>query len=146
VCVHVFLCVCMYVSLYACMYVYVHLWVFYWLFCLFTFQMYPPSQFPLHKSPIPSFLTLPLWGCVPPPPSPAHPFLFSVWKISRVWMSWDCWSPYGITLLLSFFQPFPNSTTRVLDFSPLIGCKNLHLSQSAASWASQRTATLGSYL
>jgi energy-coupling factor transporter transmembrane protein EcfT len=23
----------------------------------------------------------------------------SVWKISGIWVSWDCWSPYGVTLL-----------------------------------------------
>jgi hypothetical protein len=28
----------------------------------------------------------------------------SVWEISRVYVSWDCWSSYGVALLLSFFQ------------------------------------------
>lgn len=28
-----------------------------------------------------------------------------------VQINWDCWSSYRIILLLSFFQPFPNSTT-----------------------------------
>jgi hypothetical protein len=45
---------------------------------------------------------------------------FSVWKTSGV--SCDCWSSYRVTLFLSFFQPFPNSTIGVPDFSPLIGC------------------------
>jgi hypothetical protein len=29
----------------------------------------------------------------------------SVWEISGVQVSWDCWSSYKIALLLSFFQP-----------------------------------------
>jgi hypothetical protein len=49
----------------------------------------------------------------------------SVWKISGVWVSWDCWSSYGVALLSSFFQPSPNSTTAL--FSPLVGCKYLYL-------------------
>jgi hypothetical protein len=35
---------------------------------------------------------------------------------------------YGVILLLSFFQPFLNSTTGVPDFSLMVGCKYLHLS------------------
>ena len=31
----------------------------------------------------------------------------SVWEISGVWVSWNCWSSYGVTLLLTFFHPFP---------------------------------------
>jgi hypothetical protein len=30
----------------------------------------------------------------------------SVWKISSIQISWDCWSSYRIILLLSFFQLF----------------------------------------
>jgi hypothetical protein len=41
---------------------------------------------------------------------------FSVWEISGVQVSWVCWSSYGVSFFLSFFQPFPNSTTWVLDF------------------------------
>ena len=37
--------------------------------------------------------------------------------------SWDFWSSYTVALLLSFIQPFPNSTTEVPNFSPLVGCK-----------------------
>ena len=59
----------------------------------------------------------------------------SVCEISRIWVSWDFWLSYRVTLL-SFFQPFPNSTSGLPNFSPLIGCKYLHLSQSAACWAS----------
>jgi hypothetical protein len=56
----------------------------------------------------------------------------SVWEISVVQVSWDCWSSYGISLLHCFFQPFLNSTTGVPNFSPLVGWKYLHLSQSAS--------------
>jgi hypothetical protein len=42
-------------------------------------------------------------------------------------INWDCWSSYRVTLLLSFFQPFPNSTTGVSCFCPLVGCKYVHL-------------------
>jgi hypothetical protein len=42
-----------------------YFFIFYWLFYLFTFQMLPPSQFPLHKHPILSSLPLPLWRCSP---------------------------------------------------------------------------------
>jgi hypothetical protein len=53
----------------------------------------------------------------------------SVWEISGVQVSWDCWYSYGSALLLSFFQLFPNSTTGVPNFSPLVRCKYLCLSQ-----------------
>ena len=46
---------------------------------------------------------------------------FSVWEISGV----------QVTLLLSF-QLSPNSTTGVSSFCPLVGCKYLHLTLSAA--------------
>ena len=49
-------------------------------------------------------------------------------------------------LLLFFFYPSPNPTTVVPDYSPMVGCNYLHLSQSAAGLASQRTAMLGSHL
>jgi hypothetical protein len=65
-----------------------------------------------------------------------------VWQISRVQLSWDCWSSCWIPLL-SFFQPFPNSTIGVLGFYPLVRCKYLLLSLSDAYWASQRAAMLG---
>jgi hypothetical protein len=67
----------------------------------------------------------------------------SVWEISGVCASWDWLSSYGITLLLSFFKSFPNSTTGVLDFGPLVEYSHLHESQSATFWAFQRTTMLG---
>jgi hypothetical protein len=67
----------------------------------------------------------------------------SIWEISGVQVSWDCWIPYGVALLLSFFQHFPNSTTGVPSFCPKFGCQYLHLSQSAACCSSQSTAMLG---
>jgi hypothetical protein len=69
-------------------------------------------------------------------------WLLDHWEISGVWVSWDCLSSYGVTLLLNFFQPFPNSITRVVNFSPMLGCK----SKSAACWAPRRTVMLGAYL
>ena len=49
------------------------------------------------------------------------------------------WSSYGVALLFSVFTPSANSTIGVLDFSPMVGYKYLHLSQSVAGKASQRT-------
>jgi hypothetical protein len=57
---------------------------------------------------------------------------------------WHCWSSYGVTLLLNVFQLFPNVTTGVPNFRPLITCEYLLLSQSAACWNPQRAAMLGS--
>jgi hypothetical protein len=34
---------------------------------------------------------------------------------------------YGVALFLNFFQPFPNSTTGIPDYSLLLGCKYLCL-------------------
>jgi hypothetical protein len=45
-------------------------------------------------------------------------------------VSWNCWSSYGVALPFSFFKPSPNSTIGVHDFSPVVGCKYLHLTQS----------------
>jgi hypothetical protein len=70
----------------------------------------------------------------------------SVWEISGVQVSWDCWSSYGVTHILSFFQAFPNSSTRVPGLCPLVGYKCLIMTCSATCWASQRTAMLGSCL
>ena len=36
----------------------------------------------------------------------------SVWEISGIQVSWDCWSSYRVAIL-SFFQLFPNSITGV---------------------------------
>ena len=43
-----------------------------------------------------------------------------------------------------FFNPSLNPSTGVPDLSPMVGCNYLHLSQSAAGRASQRTGMLGS--
>ena len=53
----------------------------------------------------------------------------SVWEILQVQVDWDCWSFYRVTFLLSFFQHFPNSTTGVSSFYPLVECRYLHLTQ-----------------
>jgi hypothetical protein len=57
----------------------------------------------------------------------------SIWKISGVQTDWDCCSSYRV-VLLSLFQPFPNSTTGFSSFSLLVGCKYLHLTLSAVCW------------
>jgi hypothetical protein len=48
----------------------------------------------------------------------------SVWEISGVQVSWNCWSSYWVSLL-SFFQFFLNSTIGVPGFCPLVGFKYL---------------------
>ena len=47
---------------------------------------------------------------------------------------WDCCSSLRVTLLLIFFQSFPNSTTGVSCFCPLVECNYLPLTLSAACW------------
>ena len=70
----------------------------------------------------------------------------SVWEILGVQVNWDCWSSYRVALLLIFFQLFPYSTTGVCSFCPLVGCKYLHLTYSAACWIFQRTVMIGPFL
>ena len=66
----------------------------------------------------------------------------SVCEISYAQVRWDCWSCYRVTLLLSVFQLFPNSTIAVSSFCPLVGCKYLNLTLSSASWLCWRTAMI----
>ena len=68
----------------------------------------------------------------------------NVWEISGVQVTWDCWPPYRVTLL-SFFLLFPNSTTVVSCFCPLLGCKYLHLTLSPACWVFHRAAMIGPF-
>jgi hypothetical protein len=68
----------------------------------------------------------------------------SIWVISGVQIKWDCWASYRITFL-SFFQPFPNSTTRVSCFCPLVGCKYLHLTLWTACWIFQSAVVIDPY-
>jgi hypothetical protein len=70
----------------------------------------------------------------------------SIWEISGVQVNWDCWSSYRVTLLLSFFQLLPNSTTGVSSFCPLVRCKYLHLTLSAACWVFRSAVMLGPFL
>ena len=51
----------------------------------------------------------------------------NVWEISAVQVSWDCSFSYGVALLLSFFQSFPNLTTGFPVFCPLVMCRYLSL-------------------
>ena len=53
--------------------------------------------------------------------------------------------PTGLPLLLSFLQPLPNSITWVSSFSPLVGCKYMHLTLSAACWVFWRAVMIGSF-
>jgi hypothetical protein len=62
--------------------------------------------------------------------------------ISGIPVDWDCWSSYKVTLFLSFFHLFPNSTTRVTSFYLVIGCKYLHLTLSAAWLVSLRAVMI----
>jgi hypothetical protein len=55
-------------------------------------------------------------------------------------------STYGVAIPFSSFSLSLKSSIGIPDFSPMVGCKYLHLSQSAAGRASQRTAMLGSCL
>jgi hypothetical protein len=70
----------------------------------------------------------------------------SVWEISGFQIDWDCWFTYRIALLLSFFQLFPNSTTGVNSFCPLVGCKYLHLTLLTSCWVFWSTVMLGPFL
>jgi hypothetical protein len=58
-----------------------------------------------------------------------------VWEISRVQVNLDSWFSHGAALLLW-----------TLSFCLLVVCKYLHLTLSAACWASQRAAMLCSCL
>ena len=70
----------------------------------------------------------------------------SVWEISEVQVSWDCWSFYRIVLLLRLLSAFPNSTTGVSCSCPLVGRKYLHLTLSAACWVFRRAVMIGPFL
>ena len=51
----------------------------------------------------------------------------------------DCLSP-------QLLSAFPNSTTGVSCFCPLVGCKYLHLTLSAACWVFQRAVMIDPFL
>jgi hypothetical protein len=56
---------------------------------------------------------------------------------------WDCWSSYKTLPSPQLLSAFPNSTTGVSCFCPLVGCKCLHLNLSAACWVFRRAVMLG---
>jgi hypothetical protein len=68
------------------------------------------------------------------------------WEISGVQVNWDYWSSYRAALLLSFFQLFPNSTTEVSSFCPLVWYRYLHLTLSAAGWVFQKAVMIDPFL
>ena len=57
----------------------------------------------------------------------------SIWQISGIQFSWDYWSSYWVSLIISFFQPFSNSTAALLEFQsqlPLVINSNVE----SVSW------------
>ena len=66
----------------------------------------------------------------------------SLWMLFGWWLSlgeltgdqfsWHFWSFYGVSLPFSSFSSSPNSSICVPDHGPVVHCKYLHLSQSAA--------------
>jgi hypothetical protein len=72
----------------------------------------------------------------------------NAWKISGVQINRESWSSYRIALLSVFqlLSAFPNSTTGVSCFCPLIECKYWHLILSATCWVFWRTVMIGSFL
>ena len=70
----------------------------------------------------------------------------SPWELLGVWISWYCCLSMGFAIPISSFNPSRNSSMGVPIFSPIVVCEYLHLSQSDAHWASQRSAMLSSGL
>ena len=70
---------------------------------------------------------------------------FSVWEILGVQINWDCGSSCRITIFLSFFQP-SLIKQEVSSFCPLVGCKYLYLTLSAACWVFQRAVMIDPFL
>ena len=81
-----------------------------------------------------------------------YQIVFAAWLVAQflidliVQVIRDYWSSYEVALLLTFFQPFLNSTTGVPGYCPFVGCKYLHLTLSATCWASWMAVMLGSCL
>jgi hypothetical protein len=73
-------------------------------------------------------------------------WLPSVWEVFGVQVNWYCWYSNWVSLFLSFFQLFPNSTTGVSSFYPLVGCKYLHLIPSAGCWVFCNVVMLVAFL
>jgi hypothetical protein len=68
----------------------------------------------------------------------------SLWELPGIRGSWYCWSSYGVAIPFSSLNPSLNSSIGIPRLSPMVSCKYLHLSQSAAGRASQRTDMSGS--
>jgi hypothetical protein len=69
----------------------------------------------------------------------------SIWEISGVHTNWYCWSSFW-TPSPQLLSAFPNSTTRISCFCPLVECKYLHLTLSAAYWVFLGAVMLGPFL
>ena len=78
----------------------------------------------------------------------SYQLMYASWLVAqclrhlRGRVNWYCWSFYGVALLLSFFQLFPNSTREVPGFCSVVGCKHLSMTLSSAFWDSQRTTRI----
>lgn len=70
----------------------------------------------------------------------------SSYRGSWVQVRWDCWTSYRVAFPFSSLNHSPNFSIDISSFSLKVGCKYLHLSQSAAARANQRTAMLSSCL
>jgi hypothetical protein len=68
-------------------------------------------------------------------------FIYTVGSVHPWIQSSQNWNNKNIVIS---FSPFPFFSIGFLDLTSMVGCKYLHLSQSAAGRASQRAAMLGS--
>jgi hypothetical protein len=66
---------------------------------------------------------------------------FSLWELSRVHVSWLCWSSCGVPISSRSHNPFPNSYTILPKLCLMFGCESLHFCQLLGR-ASQRTVML----
>ena len=134
---------------------------------MFSHTLSPTHSLPPHPSSIPC-----LWGIKPPqdqgPPLPLRPgkTVLSYIRSSGHGQAPGCFMVGGLVPLelggvhlldavvlpiwlqnpLQLFSPFSNSSIGVPGFNLMIVCKYLHLSQSDAGRASQRTSMPGSCL
>jgi hypothetical protein len=70
-------------------------------------------------------------------------FWFCLWELWGVWVSWHCYSSFGLTIPFSSLSPSSIPFILVPNFNPMVGSKYLQLSQSVAARASPRTAMPG---
>ena len=105
---------------------------FNWCFICLHFKCYPLSKFPFCNPPIPSPLTLLLWGC-----SPTHSYFTALAfpytgasshsRTKKLPSHWCQQDPF------SSLSPSPNSSIEVPVLSLIISCKHLHLHWSESA-------------